>query len=253
LPNLHLRRAINDTRLHGIDGEIIVGSPTAKNVYNVTSSWVRTIHAPGEFAYYVFDYWDSWNPYSARFAELTDLYFEIKEEFPFIKILPYEVLNDEEAVLDYEQRQLDLGYEGIILRNPDGVYKFNRTTLKENNAFKLKRFVDGECEITDMLEEMHNANELEEDERGYAKRSTHQENMVGKGTMGALVVRDLITGVIFNIGTGFTAEQRLDFWVNKLNYIGKIGKYKHFLIGQKVKPRHPVWCGFRDLFDIGTD
>jgi DNA ligase-1 len=48
------------------------------------------------------------------------------------------------------------------------------------------------------------------------------------------------TGVEFNIGTGFTAEDRA-----KKDWVGLIVKYKFFPIGVKDKPRHPVYLGLR--------
>ena len=66
--------------------------------------------------------------------------------------------------------------------------------------------------------------------------------------MGAITVRDLKTGVEFEIGSGFTAEQRLDFWANK--YIGEIVKYSYFEVGAKDKPRFPTYLGFRSKDDM---
>ena len=62
-------------------------------------------------------------------------------------------------------------------------------------------------------------------------------------TMGALIVRDIKSGVEFNIGTGFTAAQRAASWV-----IGSMHKYKFFPI--KDKPRHPVYLGARSALDL---
>ena len=53
------------------------------------------------------------------------------------------------------------------------------------------------------------------------------------------------SGVEFNIGTGFTAEDRR-YWWNFRNGMGLVViKYKFFPIGVKDKPRHPVYLGLR--------
>ena len=68
-------------------------------------------------------------------------------------------------------------------------------------------------------------------------------------TMGALIVRDIVTGVEFNIGTGFTAADRREWWewfVAQTERTPKpVVKYKSFPIGTKDKPRHPVYLGLR--------
>ena len=110
---------------------------------------------------------------------------------------------------------------------------------------KVKRFEDSEAEILRIEEEMHNANEAQRDNLGRTKRSTAKEGKVGKGTMGALVVRDLKTGVEFNIGSGFTASDRQDEWKP-----GEIVKYRYFPVGIKTKPRHPVYIGRRSNIDL---
>ena len=63
-------------------------------------------------------------------------------------------------------------------------------------------------------------------------------------------MRDLTTGVEFEIGTGYTAKQRAEFWTSQP--VGKIVKYKFQPAGAKDegKPRFPVFLGFRDKADM---
>lgn len=110
---------------------------------------------------------------------------------------------------------------------------------------KLKRFEDSEAEVLGIEEEMHNANTAETNELGRTKRSTAKAGLVGKGTMGALIVRDVKTGVEFNIGSGFTAHDRTEAWKP-----GELVKYKFFPVGVKDKPRHPVFLGRRSKLDV---
>ena len=123
-----------------------------------------------------------------------------------------------------------------------------RSRLSLKILLKLKRFTDSEAVILDVVEEMANMNEATVDERGYTKRSSHQDNKVGKGRMGALLVRDLTTGVEFQIGTGFDAADRAEFWEQDMR--GKIVKYKSFSIGVKDKPRFPSFLGLRSEIDL---
>lgn len=110
---------------------------------------------------------------------------------------------------------------------------------------KVKRFEDSEAEVLGTVEEMFNGNEAQRDELGRTKRSKAKAGLVGKGTMGALKVRDLKTKVEFEIGTGFTADDRARQWPT-----GLIVRYKFFAVGVKDKPRHPVYLGERDVKDM---
>jgi DNA ligase-1 len=56
--------------------------------------------------------------------------------------------------------------------------------------------------------------------------------------------------VEFDIGTGFTADQRQLLWSVGDNLIGRVVKYKSQPTGVKEKPRFPVFLGFRDAVDM---
>lgn len=229
--------------LEGVDGELIVGSPTAHDVYRQTTSGIMAADKTPDFTFYVFDNCLTQNlPFSQR-NQLTLNYMS-----PRLKILEQHPLRTMEEINIYEQHCLDLGYEGIILKRPDGKYKHGRSTAKQGILLKVKRFTDGEAEIIGMEELMHNGNEKTTNELGRSQRSSHQENKVGLGSMGALICRDLVTGIEFNIGTGFDAATRQHFW--DVDYINQIVKYKSFDIGVKDKPRHPVFLGMRDKTDM---
>jgi DNA ligase-1 len=120
--------------------------------------------------------------------------------------------------------------------------------LKEGTLLKLKRFVDSEYEIVGFEERMHNGNEATKDELGNTKRSSHQENKVGRGDLGALVLR--CDAGTFNCGTGFTDAMRAEIWANRDGYLGKLAKVKSFLIGVKTLPRFPTFLGFRAPEDM---
>jgi DNA ligase-1 len=204
-----------------------------------------------EYTYYLFDDFSSpADSYRRRIDRLIERFS--LEEFNGFRVRLHDCRRVESLaeLLAYEEECLELGYEGLILRSLHGRYKFNRTTLREDIAFKLKRFQDSEAEIIGLEEEMENTNEAETNELGRTKRSTAKAGLVGKGTLGAFLVRDLVTGVEFRIGSGalLTKEGRAKYYNEK--YIGKIVTYKFFPVGVKDKPRHPIVKGFRDLSDM---
>jgi DNA ligase-1 len=168
-----------------------------------------------------------------------------------VVVLGHVTLHNEKDLIAYQEWCLNQGFEGVMLRRPSASYKFGRSTLKEQTLIKVKVFQDAEATVVGMTEEMRNDNEATTDARGYTIRSSHKENLVGKGRMGTLVVRNLDDGVEFEIGSGFDAQQRLEFWQQAKDVIGRVVKFKHFPHGAKDKPRHPIFLGFRDPIDMG--
>ena len=234
-------------KLEGMDGELIVGDPASSTVYRDTNSFVMSHNKEDEFWYYQFDYWDDLNsPYFER-IDSTPLSVTLSVEN--LIQLGYKTIYSKEELLKYEELVLNVGYEGLILRNPNGKYKYGRCTLKENNSFKLKRFEDAEAVIVGFEEEMHNGNIAETNELGRTKRSTAKSGMVGKQSLGAFTCRTP-EGIEFSIGSGFSQQDRLDYWKSKDSLLGCVVKYKHFPIGVKDKPRHPIFLGFRDPIDM---
>jgi DNA ligase-1 len=170
--------------------------------------------------------------------------------FPQIQILPQKLLYNMQELLAYEQIQLQDGFEGVMIRNPLGKYKYGRSTQKEAYLLKVKRFIDSESVVIGFEELMHNSNELRTNELGYAKRSSQKDGKIPMGILGALRVRDLESNVEFSIGTGYTAEQRSKLWAEKDNLLNKIVTYKSFKnTGVDIAPRFPVFKSFRDQID----
>lgn len=249
IPNTIVQAQFSQSHLIGLDGELIVGSPTAPDVYRQTQSVTSRGSDPAGIraTFYAFDLYDHDHVYEDRHRILQ----RFKDSHVNVRLVPSILCRNGDALLDVEDRYLNEGYEGLILRSPDGLYKNGRSTVKEGGMLKLKRFTDSEAEIIGMEEEMENRNEATKDAFGRTERSSHKENLVGKGRMGALIVRDVNTKVEFKIGTGFDAADRELFWETNKHAIvpGVIVKYKHFAIGAKDKPRFPTYLGLREDFD----
>ena len=242
IPNQYVQRLFS--HLEGLDGELIVGAANSPTVYRETTSAVMRREGEPEVRFFVFD--DVSAPEIPFFARLNPRISDAEDVVPVTHVL---IQNPEE--LDaFEAEALGAGYEGVMLRSFDGRYKYGRSTLREGILLKLKRFSDSEAEIVGLEERMHNTNEQTRDELGHAKRSSAQDGLVPAGTMGALLVRDIHTGVEFSIGTGFTDADRADFWANRHRINGLIVKYKHFSVGGYDKPRFPTYLGIRSAEDM---
>jgi len=243
----------NEPGLVGLDAEIIVGDKTAEDCYRRTSSAVMS-YDNDDIAYaslWVFDIWnDPFSDYDDRYGQLI----ERSADWPdWVQIVPTALLHDMQMLNEYEARLLDQGHEGVILRRRDSLYKQGRGTPKQGELIKLKRFADAEGVIVACHEEMHNANPATINALGYTEHSGHQENLIGKGTLGAFELKideqKWPSGFV-RVGTGMSAQQREQFWSERDSLIGKMVKFKYFEVGVKDAPRFPVFLGFRDVDDM---
>jgi DNA ligase-1 len=230
---------------HRLDGELIVGSPTDKDVFRNTMKVVssHTADAHG-LIFCVFDLVEA-SVFTERLAQAH----RIAEQYAHMKNVPHVLIETMGELLTLEDDVLSEGYEGLMLRSPNGRYKYGRATTSEGTLLKLKRKSQSEAWVIGFEEQMHNANEAKVDNLGYTERSSHQANKIPMGVLGALVVRDMKTGVEFNVGTGFTHEERRHIWENQGKYRDKIISYEYLAIGVKDKPRHPTFLAFRMVED----
>ncbi len=242
IPNHHIRTSIEQYALEGFDGEIIVKGKQ----FNEISSAVMSEAGNPNFTYVVFDYYST-EGYNNRMRNLFNC-----PRLPCIEYLLPVQINNEIELLEYESKCLNEGYEGVMLREPNGPYKFGRSTLREGYLLKFKRFTDSEAVILGMYEQMSNQNKATENALGHTERSSNIENLVPANTLGGFRVRDVKSGIEFRIGTGdgLDTELRKKVWNNQQEYLGKIVKYKSQKSGEKDLPRFPVFLGFRSEIDM---
>ena len=258
IPNQYIQKLFGTRDLDGLDGELVVGDPTHPAVFNTTQSGVMAREGKPPVNFFVFDYFTKppgskkHEPYVDRSVRLERFCYQIRKEYDGgrVKFWQQVEIDSQERLLHLEDAWVSSGYEGIMLRDPDGGYKFGRSTLREGWLMKKKLFEDSEADIVEFVEEMQNLNELKTERTGRRKRSHRKENLVPKNTLGALIVRDRKTKVMFNIGGGFTDVQREWIWNNKAKAKRQIVKYKFQPSGIKEKPRFPTFMGFRSKNDL---
>ncbi len=246
IPNRHIQKMMADLPCE-LDGELMIPGGT----FNQVQSAVMSEDGEPNFRFHVFDFvTDSLiTPYVERMANLAEL------ELPWFceKIIPEEI-KDMSQLSEYEDKCLERGFEGVMLRTGNSPYKCGRSTEKQGYLVKLKRFMDSEAEIVGFTELMSNQNEAEQDNFGRTKRSSHKEGMVPAGTLGKLIVREIGNtpwkGKEFGVGSGFDQLQRQQIWDNRPNLLGKIITYKFQPHGIKDLPRLPIWKGFRSTLDM---
>ncbi len=236
---------------NGLDGELMVEGAEFSGV----SSGIMSEDGEPNFYYNVFDYLYGGvdEPFRSRLQWAKKVVEEI--DSPWVRLVPHYLVKTPEELTELESHFLAQGYEGLMVRDPNGPYKFGRSSTNEGYLLKLKRFVDSEAVILGVECQQSNQNEAGEDAFGHTKRSHSQAGMVDVEALGRFLVRDVKSGVEFSVGTGrgLTAELRKELWRKRNSLVGKLIKYKSQSIGEKDAPRFPVWLGFRDPRDMGGD
>ena len=245
--NLELQEIFSTHNYDNLDGELICGEPNLPNTFQTSTSAVMTIKGSAEgINFYVFDIINSDLEFGDRYHEMLNRVSHASFMIP-VHHVECLVLSELEY---YEERFLEQGYEGLMVRSPNGKYKQGRSTIKERGLLKLKRFSDSEAIIIGFEELQNNHNEKVINEVGNSSRSSSKAGKVDGNTLGSLIVKDVVSGLEFNVGSGFTSEQRAEIWNNQELYLGKMITYKFFEVGVVDLPRFPVFLGVRHEDDM---
>ena len=240
--------------LEGIDGELTYGPITAPNLCRVTTSVVNTLldDRATDLILYAFDYVTPETvhlTYQQRYDKLFTLNLP-----PNIKIVPSTIVNNLQELENFENQCLLDGYEGVIIRDPNGLYKNGRATVREGSYLRIKRFTQEDAVVLSITEAMENTNEAITNELGRTERSSHKENKIPKGMLGNLVCLDIKTQQQIIVGPGeMTHEDRIFYFNNPSELIGQTISYKFFPKGVKDKPRFPTFVSIRPSEDLVKD
>jgi DNA ligase-1 len=109
-----------------------------------------------------------------------------------------DVFTDEIEFKDYNREIVSAGYEGIMIKDPNGLWEGKRSTA----WLKQKPFIEVSLAVTAV-------------EEGTGRN---------KGKLGAVVCEGEDDGkkIVVNVGSGFTDEQRAEFWEAKDSLIGQV-------------------------------
>ncbi len=252
VPNKYINRTLTDLKLLKLDGELM--KPGAK--FNEVTSMVMGENSPAEdFVYYVFDcFEDMAEPYAARLKRATD-YVEALNS-PHVKMVLHVPVANHAELCAFEEKCLDLGFEGAMVNKPTAPYKQGRSTVNQAYLLKVIRWTRAEAEILGFEELEANHNAATTDKLGRTKRSSAQAGKVKLGALGNLQVKLVTDGLPFPVGTefgiggGFDAKQRKDLWSVKETLPGKTVTFKFKPAGSIYKPRFPQFVGLRDPRDM---
>lgn len=205
---------------------------------------VKTI--PESLKFYCFDSIEDGN-FNQCFEARANRVCEVAFMFPELIIgVGQDFVYSKEEVEKYFNEMLALGYEGLILRHPNGWYKFGRGTLKEGLIYKLKPFEDFDGKILDVVQstEVNEDAEKKTNElgRSVTSKKVGERHLIEKAS--AFVV--MYEGKELKVTLAMTDTEKEEVWKNKESYIGRWITYKGMLVGAKDLPRHPVMLRFRE-------
>ena len=200
-----------------------------KELYRLSTGELNSKRENKKISHWIFDYqtleeWDSENfvtPYSNTIHTLENIF--LKSKLKNIKMVPfiYQGTGKEIAFELLKKAKKD-GWEGLVLRYSSSVYQKKRSS----DFVKLKPFVEVDLRITGFKEFKH------------------------PNQLGSFICEDDEHTIKCSVGSGFSKEQRYDFWKRKNEFLGKIVEVQTMEItenksGQKSL-RFPVFIRFRD-------
>lgn len=200
-----------------------------KELYRLSTGELNSKRENKKISHWIFDYqtleeWDSEKfitPYSNTIRTLENIFLNSK--LKNIKMVPliYQGTGKEIAFELLKKAKKD-GWEGLVLRYSSSVYQKKRSL----DFVKLKSFIEVDLRITDFKEFKH------------------------PNQLGSFICEDDEHTIKCSVGSGFSKEQRYDFWKRKNEFLGKIVEVQTMEItenksGQKSL-RFPVFIRFRD-------
>lgn len=251
---------------HGFDGELAAEHECHPDLCRITTGALNTIVGEPFTLWWMFDYVTEHTtslPYIERLQHLAQAVNALDSQRAgsagHLRLVPWVLCENMEQLLKHELEWLDLGYEGVILRDPNAKHKDGRCTLREGAYLRIKRFIEEDAEVIAMTEGEANTNAAQVNELGNTFRSTHASGMVPNGLIGNLTCRvvknvtDPQTGVVLLFaGQEITVSPgKMKHDLRKLYFdkpellLGKTIKFKFFPKGQKDKPRFPTFVTIR--------
>lgn len=249
-----------DIKYSGFDGELAAGQMRSTSLCRDTTSALNTISGSPQVVWYLFDFLTSITIhycYAVRYQKLLEYISSnkgcgVKNQFHSeVEVLPYTIIVDRKELDAFYAKCLAEGYEGAVFRNPAAMHKDGRASSLTDSFLRLKPSVDKEAKVIYLEEAKKNNNPAVFDKLGRSKRSSHEENKVGKGILGKLICIDIESGMQITVSTGvMTKEERLQFWEDRMSLIGKVIKYRSQVTGVKTRPRSARFLSIRAEADI---
>lgn len=199
-----------------LDGELYIHGMSHQDIRKRTSR-TRSLHPDHQQVdYYIFDVINEDRPQTLRLTDLLYIKARIEpeqERYPNLNIVPSQVISTGEELNEKYEHWLEKGFEGIILRRLNTLYIRKKTPL----MMKLKPNISDYFLITGWEEE-------------YSIQGQP------KGRLGAFWMTD--GQVMFKVGTGYTRDERIQFWKDRDALKHSICKVRYSFLSDEGIPSH---------------
>lgn len=253
LPNRYAQKMFGRWEFEGFDGELVEGKSRGEGVMQRAMTGYMAHDGEGDLSFLVFDLLASDSTsYVERLKFLQDKFstFPLETETAKVSQLNQSFIRNYDELIERETDAIGLGFEGLILRDPDSPYKHGRSTLKQGWMLKLKRFKDSEAVITGWSPLERNENEAVRDEMGLQRRSSEKGGKREVELLGKFHCRDTSLNWEFSVGSGLDDLQRAQYWAEREQLLGQLLTYKYLPHGSRDAPRHPVFKSLRSPIDM---
>ena len=221
----HIARELEDCLPKGwvLDGELYIHGKTFQEITKLVKKW-RPESVDVEFHVYDIPRTEIRNEenLSDWDGRMIDLYkffgilYEHQSSYIFT-VTTYQA-DTEEDVYKLQSQFLEEGYEGAIVREYDGMYRFG---YRSNKLLKVKNFMDEEYEVIDYT------------------------TGVGKFDGCVIWICKNTNDDEFKVVPQGTMEHRKELYEDADKYIGEMLKVQFFELTDDGIPRFPVGIGFR--------
>lgn len=193
--------------------------------------------------FFVFDVLndDLKQPFANRIIHFSTMHQKLSPTWvDDIQVVTQIIVNNQQEVLELFEENLQKGYEGLILKNPNGKYKFGRGTLKEGLCYKVKPFIEKSGIIKGFVQSTIVDENAEKtiNELGRSVTSKKKDDRILIEKCSAFVID--YNGQDLKVTIAATDAEKEEIWKNQSEYIGKEVCYKSMEVGAKDLPRHPV-------------
>lgn len=247
----------SDAELQGFDGEMILGpDPKADRLCSLTTGAMgafKGITEAPDLHWWLFDMLTPGTldlPYVERYKALQRKLQGMGHQ-PRLHLVPAQVVANEAEARALYASYLDMGYEGIIYRNPRAKAKPGRPSKALQELVRAKPWMDSEMLVTGITEGFQNNNEKKTNTLGQSERSSAKAGKVPNAMVGSLQgtlledIRSPVTGkLLFAKGLAVTIspgkmtdKEALAYFAQQDTIVGHIAKFSHLAHGTKNLPR----------------
>lgn len=213
-----------------LDGELYAPGHSFNQLQTILNN--QTAPLPNDLKYFIYDCmpkaeWDAKKarkPYSDRYKQINKVVAALAD-YKKVLAIANDLTQTSKEVVDLYKTYLANGMEGVMLKDPEGLYQWKRVTVRSGEMLKVKPYKTEDLEVTGIYD-------------GEGKFT---------GMAGGVVVN--FNGVAVRCGSGFDDATREAMAKSPSNYIGKTAEIRYLEVTEDGSLRHPSFLRWREEKD----